>query len=96
MDAQDEMNGQFLNETRLNNNYRVIFNSIKSPAAVFSITAIRDIFWRVRLYTAQTTTKTLPVFFLESYKVSGEAKSDLKKLKRNVHFEAKMIGLEQI
>jgi hypothetical protein len=52
MDAQDEMNGQFLNETRLNNNYRVIFNSIKSPAAVFSITSIRDIFWRVRLYTA--------------------------------------------
>ena len=78
----------FLNETVLNNHYRVIFNSIKSPSQVFSLTAIRDIFWRVRLYTAQTTTKTLPVFFLEDYKV--DKKEELTILKRNVHFEAKM------
>ena len=68
------------------------------------MTALRDVYWKVRHHTAQTTTKTLPIFFLEKYTLTKgvdplftrKRGDELGLLKRNVHFEANMQSIGQV
>ena len=58
--------------------------------------SIRDIYTKIRKYSAQTTTKTLPIFFLEKYELDNDinneanTKREMLKLKINASFVEKM------
>jgi hypothetical protein len=69
MDIQVQSRGTFLDKDIMSTQFRILVNSMKNPSKITSMESIRDIYNKVRSYSASTTTNKLPVFFLESYKI---------------------------